>query len=237
MRCSGCSCWRAGGAAEGRGRAFTRWLADHTLGAWLTLIGITVASVALLVVLNVPNGPLKRVCQVRYVSRTCTLFSLTEGTNAVRALIWQGVVGLMSPHAPLKAPDGSPDALNAIRPLVGYGPESLWVAFNQFYPPELGRIESRTASPDRSHNETFDALVRGGLVQLAAEIFLFVSVFYFALKWLGLIRGRRERNLFIAFLAGGGLLGVIVPVILDGSLRLAGIGWPIGSGSRASSPS
>lgn len=216
------------GATQERGPAFTRWLASHARPAWFTLIGLTVAGVALLVVLNIPNGPLKAVCQVRYISRTCTLFSVDEGTNAVRALIWQGVVGLMSPHAPLVAPDGAPDALNAIRPLIGYGPESLWVAFNQFYPPELGRIESRTASPDRSHNETFDALARGGLIQLVAEIFLFVSVFYYALKWLGLIRGRRDRNIFLGFLAGGGLLGVILPLIFDGSLRLAGIGWPVG---------
>jgi tetratricopeptide (TPR) repeat protein len=216
------------GATQGRGPAFTRWLAMHTRGAWFGLIGLTVAGIALLVVLNIPDGPLRGVCQVRYISRTCTLFRLDEGTNAVRALIWQGVVGLMSPHAPLRAPDGTPDAFNVIRPLIGYGPESLWVAFNQFYPPELGRIESRTASPDRSHNETFDALARGGLIQLGVEIFLFVSVFYYALKWLGLIRGRRDRNIFLGFLAAGGLLGVIVPLIFDGSLRLAGIGWPVG---------
>jgi tetratricopeptide (TPR) repeat protein len=216
------------GASEGQGPGFARWLATHTRGAWFSLIGLTVAGIALLVILNIPNGPLQRVCQVRYVSRACTMFQVNEGTNAVRALIWQGVVGLISPHAPLRAPDGTPDAFNIVRPLVGYGPESLWVAFNQFYPPELGRIESRTASPDRSHNETFDALARGGLVQLAAEIFLFVSVFYYALKWLGLIRGRRDRNIFLGFLAGGGLVGVVVPLIFDGSLRLAGIGWPVG---------
>ena len=68
----------------------------------------------------------------------------------------------------------------------------------------------------------------GGLVQLAAEVFLFGSVFYFALRWLGLMRGRRDRNLFIAFLAAGGLLGIVLPVIFDHSLRLAGIGWPAG---------
>ena len=87
--------------------------------------------IALLVVLNIPNGPLKGVCQVRYISRTCTLFRLDEGTNAVRALIWQGVVGLMSPHAPLRGPDGAPDAFNVVRPLIGYGPESLWVASSE----------------------------------------------------------------------------------------------------------
>ncbi len=197
-------------------------------GAWSALIGLTVAGLIFLVVLNVPNGPLKGVCQVRYVSRTCTLFSLNEGTNAVRALIWEGVVELMSPHAALQTPDGQPDVFNVLRPLVGYGPESLWVAFNRFYPAELGRFESRNASPDRSHNETFDALARGGLIQFAAEIFLYASVFYYALRWLGLIRDRRSRNQFIGFLIAGGALGVILPLIFDRSLRLAGIGLPAG---------
>ena len=178
--------------------------------------------------MNVPNGPLSGLCKVRYISRSCTLFNVNEGTNAVRALIWEGVVDLMTPGSALQLPDGPRDALAPVRPLLGFGPESLWVAFNRFYPPELGHFESRTASPDRSHNETFDALTRGGLLQLAAEVFLFGSVFYFALRWLGLMRGRRDRNLFLAFLAAGGLLGVILPVIFDGSLRLAGIGWPAG---------
>jgi len=216
------------GASQERGPAPLRWLSTHVRGAWSAVIGLTIAGLVFLVVLNIPGGPLKGVCQVRYVSRTCTLFSLSEGTNAVRALIWEGVIDMMSPHTPLQTPDGQPDAFNVLRPLVGYGPESLWVAFNRFYPPELGRFEARNASPDRSHNETFDALARGGLIQFAAEIFLFASVFYYALRWLGLIRDRRSRNQFIAFLVAGGALGVLLPLIFDRSLRLAGIGLPAG---------
>ncbi|MEZ4646278.1 MAG: hypothetical protein R3E31_26740 [Chloroflexota bacterium] len=49
--------------------------------------------------------------------------------------------------------------LTSLRPLIGYGPESMYVAYNRFYPPELATVEARNASPDRSHNETFDALV------------------------------------------------------------------------------
>jgi len=216
------------GASQTRGPALLRWLSTHVRGAWSAVIGLTIAGLIFLVVLNIPGGPLKAVCEVRYVSRTCTLFSLGEGTNAVRALIWEGVIDMMSPHAPLQSPDGQPDAFNIVRPLAGYGPESLWVAFNRFYPPELGRFEARNASPDRSHNETFDALARGGLIQFAAEIFLFASVFYYALRWLGLIRDRRSRNEFIGFLAAGGALGVLLPLIFDRSLRLAGIGLPAG---------
>ena len=205
------------------------WFGRHVRVAWLGLIGLTVAGLALLVILNVPQGPLKSVCEKRYVSRVCTLFSTTQGTNAVRVLIWEGVVDMMiKPHTPIQTSDGKPDPLNVIRPLIGYGPESMWVAYNRFYPPDLAHYEARNASPDRSHNETFDSLVRGGFLQFGIQFFLYCSLFYHALRWLGLMKGRGRRNLFVALLIAGGALGVIVPLLADKSLRLAGIGLPAG---------
>ena len=159
--------------SEGRSR-LTAWLSRAVRPVWATLIGLTIAGVAFLVVFNLPNTPLKSLGEVRYLGRLGTLLSTTEGTNAVRVLIWQGVVDMMlEPHPPIAAPDGTPDKLNAIRPLVGYGPESMWVAYNRFYPPDLAHYEARNASPDRSHNETFDTLVRTGIIGFAAQLFLY----------------------------------------------------------------
>lgn len=216
-------------ASRARVPAALGWLGRHVRAAWLGLIGLTVAGALFLALLNVPQGPLTGLCEKRYVGRLCTLFSTTTGTNAVRALIWEGVADMMlKPHPPIQYPDGRLDPLNIIRPLVGYGPESMWVAYNRFYPPDLAHYESRNASPDRSHNETFDALVRGGFLQFGIQIFLYCSLFYYALRWLGLMHGRGRRNLFIALLVAGGALGVIVPLLADHSLRLAGIGLPVG---------
>lgn len=218
--------------ATGRARlpGALSWLTRNVRRAWWGLLTLTVAGVIFLGALNLPQGPFSaNLCKVRYIKRICTVASLSEGTNAVRALIWEGVVDMMlKPHAPLQWPNGKTDALNAIRPLVGYGPESMWVAYNRFYPADLAHYESRNASPDRSHNESFDTLVRGGLFQFAAQIFLYTSVFYFALRWLGLMRGKGRHNLFIALLSAGGALGVIIPAIFDRSLRLTGIGLPVG---------
>jgi tetratricopeptide (TPR) repeat protein len=214
--------------SEGRSR-LTTWLSHAVRPVWATLIGLTIAGVAFLVVFNLPNTPLKSLRQVRYVGRLGTLFSTTDGTNAVRVLIWQGVVDMMlEPHPPIATPNGAPDKLNAIRPLVGYGPESMWVAYNRFYPPDLAHYEARNASPDRSHNETFDTLVRTGAIGFAAQLLLYGSIFFYSLRWLGLIRNRARRNLFIAMLVAGGVLGVLVPALADHSLRLAGIGLPAG---------
>ena len=218
--------WATGRAAAPTALA---WLARNVRGVWVALISFSVAGFLVLVVMNVPQGPLKAVCGQRYVGRLCTLFSVTEGTNAVRALIWEGVVDMMlKPHAPLQGPNGTHDTWNVIRPLVGYGPESMWVAYNSFYPPDLGHYEARNASPDRSHNETFDAIVRTGLIGFGIQLWLYISIFYYALRWLGLMEGRKQRNMFLGFLAAGAFLGVVIPVIADGSLRLAGIGLPAG---------
>ncbi|MCX7671784.1 MAG: O-antigen ligase family protein, partial [Anaerolineae bacterium] len=214
-------------AAQRRGA--TPWLTNAVRPLWAAIIALTVAGLAFLIVFNLPDSPLAHLRQQRFIGRFGTVLSTTEGTNAVRVLIWEGVVDMMlKPHPPIQQPDGTPDIWNPIRPLIGYGPESMWVAYNRFYPPDLAHYEARNASPDRSHNETFDALVRTGLFGLGVQMWLYVSIFYYALRWLGLIQNARRRNLFLALLGSGALLGILVPLIVERSLRLAGIALPAG---------
>ncbi len=155
-----------------------RWL---WLG-WGT-VGLVVALA--LVFINIP-GPLQtQARKVAALRRLTTITQLQSGTGKVRGLIWQGAVNLIEPHPPIQYPDGSVDRLNALRPIIGYGPESMYVAYNSFYPPELGHYESRTASPDRSHNETLDSLVITGVLGLLVYLFTFISVFAWGMHWLG----------------------------------------------------
>ncbi len=195
--------------------------------AWLAWLGLAVAGTLFLVVLNIPGSPLEPLREMPYVGRLGKVFQTEHGTGRVRVLIWEGAVKLVEPHAPLKYPDGRTDRWNVLRPLIGYGPEAMWVAYNPFYPPDLAHVEKRNASPDRSHNETFDALVTTGLIGFLAETVLFASVFYFVLKWLGLITGRKEKYAFIAFLVAGGLVGLLIPVGL-GKPEFLGVGIPAG---------
>ena len=106
-------------------------------------------------------------------------------TGRVRVLIWQGAAELVQPHQPLEYPDGNKDAFNFLRPLIGYGPESMYVAYNPFYQPELTQVEKRNASPDRSHNETWDSLVITGVLGLAVYLAIFGSVIYYGLEMAG----------------------------------------------------
>jgi tetratricopeptide (TPR) repeat protein/O-antigen ligase len=175
---------------------------------WLmvAMVGMAVAGGLFLVVFNLPETPLASLRAMPYIGRFGRVLDLEEATAKVRALIWEGVVELVPPHAPLEFPSGEPDRWNFLRPFLGYGPESMYVAYNRFYPPDLAHVEARNASPDRSHNETFDALVITGLVGFVVYMTLFTSLFYHCLKWLGLITNPRERNVFLGLWLGFGLL-------------------------------
>ncbi len=204
---------------------------------WLGMMAMAVAVVAFLIVFNLPNSPLAPLRSNPTIGRLGTALDFEANTARVRTLIWQGASQLVAPHQPLQRPNLSADssvtamesdALNVLRPLVGYGPEAMWVAFNRFYPPDLAYHESRNASPDRSHNETFDSLVITGTLGFAAYMALFISLFYYSLKWLGLIRSSRQRWSFLLVALAGAALGALVPFLLRGDWVLLGIILPAG---------
>ncbi len=192
--------------------------------AW---IGLGATGAILLVLMNTTPffAPL---ANVPYVGRLTTLLESESGTGRVRVLIWQGASEMVFPHDPLVFPDGSEDAANALRPWVGYGPETMWIAYNRFYPPELAHLEARNASPDRSHNETWDALVITGILGFAAYFTLFIAIFYWALRWLGLLVNRRDALLFAALLPLASLVTVIIFYFYDGGWRFLGVALPAG---------
>lgn len=181
----------------------------------------------LLLVINIPGGPLEPLRASPWVGRLGQVLDMNQRTSRVRTLIWQGAAELVLPHEPLEFPDGDPDPLNALRPLVGYGPESMYVAYNRFFPPELAIIEKRNASPDRSHNETWDVLVTNGILGFVIYQFLFVSIFYFGLKWLGMLTQKRQVIIFLTFFFGFGAVSGLVLTLWQG-INFLGVGIPFG---------
>ena len=196
---------------------------------WLTLttVGAAAALGIFLLVFSIPGGPFDSLRSNENLGRIGNVFQTDGGTGRVRVLIWEGAARLTGFHAPLEYPDGTTDSFNFLRPFIGYGPETMYVAYNPFYPPELGSLESRNATPDRSHNETWDAVVITGWLGLAAEQLVFLTAFFFGLKWLGLIRGGRQRPLFFTLTIGGGLLSAGLFSSLAGPGFL-GVGLPFG---------
>ena len=181
----------------------------------MTFAGIVLALLAagFLITLNIPNGPLEGLRSRPEFGRLGQLLDAESRTGRVRTLIWKGASELVQPHTPLDYPDGRRDSFNILRPLIGYGPESMYVAYNRFYQPELTQVEKRNASPDRAHNETWDSLAITGLLGLLAYLALFGAVIYNGLKWLGLVPGVKWRNLFLTlYILGGVLTGAIFSI-------------------------
>ncbi len=196
---------------------------------WLTYAVILASLIGggFLAALNIPNGPLEAVRKSPLVGRFGSLLDTESNTAQVRYYIWLGASHLVLPHDPLEYPDGSKDVFNLIRPLIGYGPESMYVAYNPFYEPMLGHVERRNASPDRSHNETWDSLVTQGLFGFATYIALFSIAIYYGLHWLGLIETRRLKMLFWGLVFAGGLIGAVAVIAWNG-LPYLGVGLPFG---------
>ncbi len=191
-----------------------RWL-------WASALLLALLAAAGFLTINLVEPVRAWSTQQPWLGRLDDVLQPETGTGKVRSLIWEGALKLITPHAPLdypptqERPNGRSDSFSALRLLVGYGPESMYVAYNRFYPPLLGHYESRTASPDRSHNETMDSLVITGLLGFAAYLWMFGGFFYFGLRWLGVLPDGWRRTLFFALLALGAVaaVAVVMPTI------------------------
>lgn len=156
---------------------------------WGTL-GLGALLATLLIVFNISDAPVfERLREVQYIGRLGRLLETDDGTGRVRTLIWfgdeqgGGSVGLLR--------------ANLLRTLtVGHGPETMFTAFNPFYPPELARYEARGASPDRAHQAWLDELITKGALGLLSYFFLFGSA-----AWLALRQMRRSTELAFQVLA------------------------------------
>ncbi len=156
------------------------------------LIGEILLALALagfIVAFNTVDSPFfDRLRATPYVGRLGTLLESESGTGLVRRLIWigddkaGGAVGLITSD-PLRA-------------VIGWGPESMFMAYNKFYPPALANIEARGASPDRSHEAYLDELVTKGLLGLISYLFVLIS--FFTLAWRLARHGNRENTQVLA---------------------------------------
>jgi hypothetical protein len=90
-------------------------------GLGLIVISLVVALGLFLVILNLPNTPLATFKELSFVERLSTITeTLTAGA---RPLFWQGAINM--------------SRADPVRALIGYGPETMFVAYQSYAPPEL----------------------------------------------------------------------------------------------------
>ncbi|GAB4476896.1 MAG: hypothetical protein Kow0088_15160 [Anaerolineales bacterium] len=193
----------------------------------LVILGFSILTLLFLIIFNLPQSPFERLKQHPSIGRFGQLLDPQSNNARVRTYIWQGAVKLYGFHSPLEYPDGRQDVFNWLRPIIGYGPETMYVAYNRFYVPELTQVERRNASPDRSHNETWDALIITGAFGFVIYIGLFLSLFYYGYRKLDLIQTDREKKIYWGVTILLGVLFSVVLILWRGAAYF-GIAFPIG---------
>jgi tetratricopeptide (TPR) repeat protein len=169
----------------------TSRLAGRLRALLIGWVSVTVLAAIFLAAFNFSGAPVfDQLRKVPYLGRLGTLTEADSGTGLVRRLIWAGdahgggAIGLITS--------------NPLRAIIGWGPESMFVAFNPFFPPSLSNVEARGASPDRSHQAILDELVTKGVLGLASYLFLLISFFVLAIKLMLRSQDWRWQVLFIA---------------------------------------
>jgi len=180
-------------------------------GLALAAIGVSIVLLTILVIFNLPNSSLTLPKEIPYVER---LTRISTDISWDRSLIWHGAAKMI--------------ATDGIRALIGYGPETMGLIFHPYIHPDWAAMKNYKEVADRCHNETLDAWVTTGLIGLSAYLVFFGSIFYYGLKQLGLIASSRQRTFFVVTCLSGGLSGVLISWLVEGTLRWAGVGIPAG---------
>lgn len=165
--------------------------------------------------------------QEQAAARWTSALDAGNGSVGVRVAIWKGVIDLVTTSAPLELPDGRQDAWHAIRPIFGYGPESLAVTFRIAAQPDLARLEGRPVYVDRAHNETLDTLATTGILGVIGYLWLFGAIVWRGLTTLRLLDSRRARWRLSGFVLTGGVVTSIVLTVWGG-LALLVVAIPLG---------
>lgn len=204
-----------------------RWL-------WISWFAVGVVAIGFVLALNTRGNQLDPyldpVRELPYFSRLAQVTETTR-TGRVRILIWDAAMELIKPNQQLGVSNdefAQEDSFSVLRPLIGYGPESMFNAFAFVYPPELAHVEVRGSSADRSHNETMDSLVITGILGFFAFYFLMITLFYYVVRWLGWAPNKAAQYRLIAFLIIFGIIGAVIPYIVEGRFTFMPLGLPFG---------
>lgn len=194
--------------------------------AW-GLVAALVAGVALTTLAFLESRGIVRLKGQPVVGRLARIVPVGEGTSdAYRLRVWAAAPRVFG--QPTRLPDGSHDPIHALRPLIGYGHETLPAVFPPHDP--FSHWESYELRPTRLHNGFWDRAVSTGLAGLVLYFLILGWVFRNGLRAAGLASGgfsplQVAGVAAIGGVAGGGVLG------LTFGPGFFGFGFQLGFGS------
>ncbi len=87
------------------------------------------------------------------------------------------------------------------RPILGYGPENIYVAYNRHYNPTIAESGYRETFADRAHSVVIDQLAANGWLGLIAMLIFVGGLLVITVRWLRRAQGVSEKVLAVTFLA------------------------------------
>lgn len=174
---------------------------------------LAVTAGVLFVLLFAPFSPLQIKTTSADLVRLQEIFDPSKGNGSWRAGVWQIALQVMGNPNPLANAYGESDALAPFRLLIGYGPENMYLAANQFFAPGLP-----TAVFDRFHNYPYDLITTVGLLGFGLIFCLWLLLFYQSNRQLDLLQSKTDQIIFWSVLGGSVLAATLGAGLL--------LGWP-----------
>ncbi|MBI9077410.1 MAG: O-antigen ligase family protein [Desulfatibacillum sp.] len=138
-----------------------------------------------------------------------------QGTMEVRVDVWEGYIDIFFSSDPILKIVSPADLEVAetpfgfIRPVVGFGQETVGTAFRQRYPKRLLKRLPPSETADRAHNDFMSRLAATGVFGLAAYLCLLGFIFIHGLSAVGYSMEKRQRRRFALFYVTGISMGTL----------------------------
>jgi O-antigen ligase len=183
----------------------------------LATAGLAALAVGLVILLNLPGGPLASLARLPGLDRLAAMTRTTEGSTAARLTIWRAALPLAS-----------------ARPWLGYGPETMRTVFARVFPPQLVYYQGRNWTVDRAHNLWLDLAMSAGLAGVAAFVALIAGLGWLAVRGLRTAGERWQRAVWAALAAA--VVGHLIDLQFGFDLTASAVTFWLALAIAASAP-
>ncbi|WP_028315424.1 O-antigen ligase family protein [Desulfatibacillum aliphaticivorans] len=139
-----------------------------------------------------------------------------QGSMETRVAVWEGYIDIFFSSQPLlevssiENREAKKIPFGYLRPVFGFGQETVGTAFRQRYPLRLLKKLPPSETADRAHNDMMSRLAATGVFGLAAYLWLLGAIMVHGLSAAGYSMVKKQRRKFALFFVSGGVLGTTI---------------------------